>query len=449
MKPAAFEYAAPLTIDEAVGALASNEEARVLAGGQSLVPMMNLRLARPQLLVDCNRVAELDTFEVNGDTVRLGAFCRHRRIELDPEIGDAVPLLAEAAALVGYPQIRNRATIGGSLAHGDPAAELGAACVALGARVNLRSTTAERTVPIADFFDGFFTTAVQAGELLVSVDVAARKPNTGYAFREYAPRHGDFALAGVAAIVERGADGNVASVRLAGCGIGRTVVDISDAATPLVGSALDDARLRDVAALDWRADEPVRRHARVGRVPDRAGPADGSGGAARRVDAHLGKAGGVTSNVKFAVNGDPVEVEVEPRDLLLDVLRGPLGLTGAHAGCEQGVCGTCTVLVDGVGVRSCLMFAVQVGDTEITTIEGVGSAEALHPLQQAFHEQHGLQCGYCTPGMVLTALELLRRNAHPTRDEIERGMSGNLCRCTGYAGIIDAIEAAARAGAVS
>jgi len=167
------------------------------------------------------------------------------------------------------------------------------------------------------------------------------------------------------------------------------------------------------------------------------------------VDALLGKAGGVSREVKFSANGNPVEVTVEPRDLLVDVLRGPLGLTGVHAACEQGACGTCTVLVNGVGVRSCLMFAVQAANTDITTVEGVGSAESLHPLQQAFHEQHGLQCGFCTPGMVLSALELLRRNAHPTRDEIERGMSGNLCRCTGYAGIVDAIEAAARAGAVS
>jgi carbon-monoxide dehydrogenase medium subunit len=256
VKPAPFEYAAPLTIDEAVGALASSEEARVLAGGQSLVPLMNLRLARPQLLVDCNGVGELDSFSVNGDTVRFGAFCRHRRIELDPEIGDAAPLLAEAASLVGYPQIRNRATFGGSLAHGDPASELAAACLALGARVNLRSMSGERMVPIEEFFQSFFTTAVQAGELLVSVEVPARRPGAGYAFREYAPRHGDFALAGVAAIVERGGDGNVASVRLAGCGIGSTVIDLSDAATALVGHGLDDVRLREVATRVGELTDP-------------------------------------------------------------------------------------------------------------------------------------------------------------------------------------------------
>ncbi len=156
----------------------------------------------------------------------------------------------------------------------------------------------------------------------------------------------------------------------------------------------------------------------------------------------------MTKHVTFTVNGDQVDVDLEPRVLLLDVLRDEIGLTGTHAACEQGACGACTVLVDGFGVRSCLMFGVQADGVAITTIEGVGAPGALHPLQAAFHEQHGLQCGFCTPGMVLTAIELLRRNPQPSRDEIEAGMSGNLCRCTGYAGIVDAIEAAARSGSV-
>jgi carbon-monoxide dehydrogenase small subunit len=157
----------------------------------------------------------------------------------------------------------------------------------------------------------------------------------------------------------------------------------------------------------------------------------------------------MTEHIEFTVNGEPVELDLEPRTLLLDVLRDELSLTGTHAACEQGACGACTVLLDGIGVRSCLMFGVQAAGTAVTTIEGVGAPGAMHPLQQAFHEQHGLQCGFCTPGMVLTAMELLRRNPHPNREEIEAGMAGNLCRCTGYAGIVDAIEVAANAGAVA
>lgn len=142
------------------------------------------------------------------------------------------------------------------------------------------------------------------------------------------------------------------------------------------------------------------------------------------------------------VNGRDVELDVEPRELLLDVLRDGLGLTGVHAGCEHGACGACTVLVDGASVRSCLLFAIQANRRSVTTIEGVASPDgALHPVQQALADHHGLQCGFCTPGMVLAALELLERNPSPSRGEIERDLSGNLCRCTGYAGIVDAIAA--------
>ena len=149
------------------------------------------------------------------------------------------------------------------------------------------------------------------------------------------------------------------------------------------------------------------------------------------------------TTVRFSLNGEAAEVDVEPRELLLDTLRDRLAMTGAHAACEQGACGACTVLVDGAGVRSCLMFTVQLGGAEVRTIEGVGSPGALHPIQQALSEHHGLQCGYCTPGMVLTALELFETDPHPSRDRIVDWMSGNLCRCTGYVNIIDALEALA------
>ena len=247
MKPPPFDYVAPTSIGDALEALASHEDARVLAGGQSLVPLMNLRLARPSLLVDCNRVPELADFSVHNGSARIGAFCRHRQLELDVEIADAVPLLSEAASLVGYPQIRNRATIGGSLSHADPAAEISTACVALAATVNVRGARGERSVPIADLFEGFFTTTLQPGEMIVSVDVPTRRANTGYAFREFAPRHGDFALAGIGVAIERAANGTVAGVRMAGCGIGSTVVDLSDAAQAVVGSSLGDDELRAVA----------------------------------------------------------------------------------------------------------------------------------------------------------------------------------------------------------
>ena len=148
-------------------------------------------------------------------------------------------------------------------------------------------------------------------------------------------------------------------------------------------------------------------------------------------------------NVTLHVNGDERTVTVEPRWLLSDVLRQEFGLTGVHIGCEHGVCGACTILVDGEPVRSCLMFAVQADGMKIETVEALGTPEAMDPVQTAFWEKHGLQCGYCTPGMVLTAKALLDRVPNPTEAEIRHALSGNLCRCTGYQFIVEAVERAA------
>ncbi len=149
--------------------------------------------------------------------------------------------------------------------------------------------------------------------------------------------------------------------------------------------------------------------------------------------------------VRLKVNGIAYEERCEPRKLLVDFVREDLGLTGTHVGCEHGVCGACTILVDGEAARSCIMLAVQADGAELTTVEGLMRDGKLHPLQEAFREHHGLQCGFCTPGMLLTALDFLRTNPSPTEAEIREGISAVLCRCTGYHGIIKAVEAAAPA----
>lgn len=151
-----------------------------------------------------------------------------------------------------------------------------------------------------------------------------------------------------------------------------------------------------------------------------------------------------TCRISLTVNGQRHDLDVEPRTLLVDVLRIDLRLTGAHTGCEHGVCGTCTVLMNGETVRSCITLGVQADGAEITTIEGVApSLEQLHPVQEAFWEKQGLQCGYCTPGMVLRTIELLRENPNPTREQVREGIASNLCRCTGYQFIVDAVMEAA------
>ena len=147
--------------------------------------------------------------------------------------------------------------------------------------------------------------------------------------------------------------------------------------------------------------------------------------------------------VSLAVNGVRHELDLEPRELLVYVLRERLGLTGTNVGCDTSSCGACTVLLNGESVKSCTLLGVQADGMELTTIEGLADNGTLHPLQQAFHEQHGLQCGYCTPGMVLAAVSLLAENPDPSEDEIRHGLEGNLCRCTGYQNIVKAVRTAA------
>jgi carbon-monoxide dehydrogenase small subunit len=145
-------------------------------------------------------------------------------------------------------------------------------------------------------------------------------------------------------------------------------------------------------------------------------------------------------NITVTVNGTQYERAVEPRMLLSDFLRHELGLTGTHVGCEHGVCGTCTVIFDGQAVRSCLMFAVQANGHEVQTVEGLGTMDDLHPIQEAFREAHGVQCGFCTPGFLMTLVPFLEENPDPTEEEIREAISSNLCRCTGYQHIVDAVK---------
>ena len=150
--------------------------------------------------------------------------------------------------------------------------------------------------------------------------------------------------------------------------------------------------------------------------------------------------------VRLRVNNSATQHDVEPRVLLVHYLRESCGLTGTHVGCETGICGACTVLVDGKAVKSCTMFAVQADGSDVTTIEGLAANGTMHPVQEGFWECHGLQCGYCTPGMIMASVQLLARQSSPTREEIANGLRGNLCRCTGYSHIIDAVNHAARKG---
>jgi xanthine dehydrogenase iron-sulfur cluster and FAD-binding subunit A len=469
MKAAAFAYSRPDGLDEACALLAADDGARVIAGGQTLVPLMAMRLARPTRLVDIARVPGLAFVREAGSAIAIGATTTQRTAEHDALVHAKLPLLARALPFVGHTATRARGTVGGSLANADAAAEIALVAITLGATLFYREGGHSGEITAAEFFLGPMTTALPLGAILTSVRFPVWPEAVGVGFQEMSARKSDFAFASAAAQVALAPDGTCARIAI-GVGAATEVpLRLTAAEQALNGTRLtpDAIRAAVTEALagvtpmaDLHASAEYRRRvatslairavaeaiedakAHVGRA---TAPVDDYPrgqdrvGAVAHAETHENA---ILSTLR--VNGQSHPIDVEPRMTLLDCLRDKLGLVGAHAGCEHGVCGACTVLIDGAAVRSCLMFAVQAGGRAITTIEGLTPAPGeLSVLQDAFCETHGLQCGYCTPAMILAAHALLAGNTSPTRDEIVEAISGNICRCTGYTQIVEAIALAA------
>jgi carbon-monoxide dehydrogenase medium subunit len=257
MKPPRFEYLAPGSVDEALAILAEHgDQAKVLAGGQSLVPLLNFRLVRPAYLVDLNECPGLDGIRIEDGHLVIGAMTRQRAVETSALVRARCPLLAEAMPHIGHAQIRNRGTVGGSLAHADPAAELPAVAAALDGQVILRSARGLRVVPVGEFFAGYLTTAAQPTELLVEVRLPVVPPRTGTAFLEISRRHGDFALVGVAAMVTVDEAGVCSGCTLALTGVGPRPVVAREAARPMVGAPPSPPAFEDVGSRVSQALHP-------------------------------------------------------------------------------------------------------------------------------------------------------------------------------------------------
>ncbi len=292
MKPPRFDYLLPRSLDEALGMLAQHgEEAKVLAGGQSLVPLLNFRLVRPAYLIDLNDIPGLDGIRVDDGRLAIGAMTRQRAVETSPVVRERCPLLAEAMPQIGHVQIRNRGTIGGSLAHADPAGELPAVLAALDGELLLRSRRGERRLTPQEFFVGYLTTAAAPDELLVEARLPVTSPRTGTAFLELSRRHGDFALVGVAATVTVDSGGVCTACAIALTGVGPTPVVARDAARALIGveptaEACEEVGRRVASALepdsDLHASADYRKHL-AGVLTRRA-----LGRAAERVDGRPG-----------------------------------------------------------------------------------------------------------------------------------------------------------------
>lgn len=250
MKPAPFEYHVPGSLEQALELKAQyGEEAKILAGGQSLVPAMNFRVVQPSLLVDLNRVSELSYIREDGNAIRVGSMARERHLEFDKAIEMRLPLLHEAVPNIAHPQIRNRGTIGGSIVHADPAAELPMLMMALDAKLKAKNKSAERWLDAKDFFAGMFTTALKPDEILVEIEIPIMPSRTGWSFMEVAPRSGDYAMMGIAALVTLDKSGKCGSAKLVYLNAGDGPVDAIEAAQSLEGETLNEKLIASAAAI--------------------------------------------------------------------------------------------------------------------------------------------------------------------------------------------------------
>ena len=464
MKAAAFAYARARSTAHAVELLAEHPGSRPVAGGQSLGPMLNLRLARPARLVDIRRCPDLRRYEESNDAVVYGAGITHAEIE-DGTVPDPSPgWLRHAARNIAYRAIRNRGTIGGSLAHADPAADWPVVLAAFGAEVWIDGPDGPRAEPLPSFLRGPFATTLAPGDLVTAVRVPRPTESARFGYSKLAAKSGEFAqaLAVVFEDPERG-------IRRAAIGAIERAPLVVELESPLSGAIPEASALLahhlpaetggplHAAALA-RAARSVRKRESAGGRPDSPRPVhagtgtdgeEGSGSAARERRGSPGRepdpepdptaADGLRPKVRLTVNGRPVEAEVEPRTHLADFLRERLHLTGIHLGCEHGVCGACTVLIDGIPARSCIAFAAACDGANVRTIEGFAEDDLMNALRTAFSGRHALQCGYCTPGMLVTGWDLVRRIPDADDRRVRKELAGNLCRCTGYQGIVEAI----------
>ena len=442
--PARFGYEVAGSVGEAIELLERHgEDAYLLAGGHSLIPMMKLRLASPEVVIDIHKLDdELRYVREDDGSLRIGALARHREVLESPIVNERYTILADAEKMIADPLVRNMGTLGGALAHADPAEDLPAAFVALGGEVVARGPGGERTVHIDDLYVGPYETVLEHGEMLTEVRVP-RAPG-GSAYTKIERRAGDWTSASVGVALDL-RNGEIAEIRIGMAGVGNKTLRALGAEEALRGRRPGDEAYKRAGEAAAEESDPIE---------DARGTAVYKRGllkviVGRTVAKAVERAGGRfvdrerLMRIDVNVNGGRIVAEVEPRLLLLHFIRETLGLTGTHWGCDTSNCGACTVLLDGEAVKSCTVLAVRADGHDVTTIEGISAGADLTPLQEGFRVEHGLQCGFCTPGMILTSTAYLEKNPDPSEHEIREAISGNLCRCTGYENIIKAVRYAA------
>jgi carbon-monoxide dehydrogenase medium subunit len=467
------EYINAASEVEALEILAQKrEKARLVAGATDLV----LEIERGQrkgieTLVDISRIAGLDQIELDEQGwIRLGPLVTHNQVVASGLLHQHALPLVQAAWQVGSPQIRNRGTVVGNLVTASPANDTITPLIALNAELELRSMQGARQVMLSQFYSGVRKTVLRPDEMIVGVRFQALRSNQPGCFLKVALRQAQaISVVNAACVLEM--DGrHISKAAITLGAVAPTIIHALEAEQFLAGKRPEKEVLAAAAQLAARAARPIddlrgsadyrvemvavacRRALeqavglRVGQdVPDQPVLLWGNSPShaileTSRFDER--------QPIETTINGRPAIFHSGHEKSLLRLLREEGGLTGTKEGCAEGECGACTVHLDGKAVMSCLVPAPRAHGAEIVTIEGLSSGGSLHPLQKSFVEAGAVQCGYCTPGLIMSGAKLLEEKAHPDQKEIRQAITGNLCRCTGYYKIIEAIEMAANQGGV-
>ena len=468
------EYLNATSIDEVLQTLSERgESARIVAGATDLILEIERGVRKGiHTLIDVTRIPNLDHITIDEDNIiHLGPMVTHNHCVESRLIRARAYPLARAAWEVGAPQIRNRGTIAGNLITASPANDTITPLMALDASVTLQSIRGTRTVALKDFYKGVRKTVMQPDEMLVDISFPAMATTARGTFIKLALRRAQaISIIDVAVILDTEA-GSIKSAAIALGAVAPTIIRAPEAERYLIGKPLTDEVFEEAARLTMDSCKPIddirgsaAYRSEMVRVCTLRGlklVREGKEHSGMPVEAILlwGEANGdhgiqkahqsPSAAIETTINGKKYTFNSGYEKTLLRLLREDANLIGTKEGCAEGECGACTVFLDGKAVMACLVPAPRAHGAEIVTVEGLAANGNLHPVQEAFVEHGAVQCGYCTPGFLMSGAKLLEEKSNPTRNEIEQAITGNLCRCTGYYKIVQAIDsAAARASTI-
>ena len=462
------EYFTVSSTDDAIRLLSEiGGHTRVVAGATDLMLELERGVRKGiHTLVDITRVPGLERIHLDeDDIIHLGPLVTHNDAAASELIRARAYPLARASWEVGAPQIRNRATVAGNIITASPANDTITPLMALGASVTLLSIRGERTIPLSEFYTGVRKTVMQADELLVDISFPALTKSQRGTFIKMALRRAQAISVVNAAVILDLARGSVKSASITLGAVAPTIIHAREAESHLAGKKLTDEVIAEAARLAMQDSRPIddirasaayrKEMVRVSVLRGLRNLRDGEEQDGFPRDPILLSGNKTEADVSVTTRHpeQPIETTINGKKHtftrghdknLLRLLRDEGMLIGTKEGCAEGECGACTVFLDGKAVMACLVPAPRAHGAEIVTIEGLGSSEKLHPVQEAFIQHGAVQCGYCSPGFLMSAAKLLEERPQPTKPEIEQALTGNLCRCTGYYKIVQAIETASR-----